>query len=135
MFKKPFTPRTTTALRSSSLRSLRKELATTYSLSPEIVLLLLPEGILVQKALTYLGEHVTLYLYGSNDGERGGKDRTMCFRKGKEMDGNTLFPSIYMLDLVPGMLVEGGAGSVITVEPVLERLTSGSGSFLLPACS
>ena len=137
MFKKPFTPRTTTVLRQSSLRSLRKELSTLYSLTPEIALLLLPEGVLVQKALTHLGEHVTLYLYGSDEEEssngerRLGKDRTMCFRKGKEGDGGRLIPSIHALDLVPAMLVEGGAGSVITVEPVLERLISGSGSSIL----
>ena len=138
MFKKPFTPRTTTPLRSSSLRSLRKELATEYSLSPEIVLLLLPEGVLIQKALTHLGEHVTLYIYGSEEEGttgKGGKERTICFRKGKESDGGKLLPSLYALDLVPGMLVDGGAGSVITVEPVLERLISGSCAFSLPPFS
>lgn len=139
MFKKPFTPRTTTVLRQSSLRTLRKELSTLYSLTPEVALLLLPEGVLVQKALTHLGDHVTLYLYGSDDeesganGERkGGKERTICWRKGKEGDGGLLVPSIYALDLVPAMLVEGGAGSVITVEPVLERLISGSGQSFSP---
>ncbi|GAA5891504.1 hypothetical protein JCM8208_007305 [Rhodotorula glutinis] len=116
MFKRPLTTKTSAPVRSSDVRRLRDELASTFSLSPSDAKLILPDGVLAAKAITHLDEPVTLYLApGSTD--------PRLFRPGKGLEGQ-LVPTCYALDVCPHLL------PVLETAPqVVEHLVSGSALF------
>lgn len=114
MFKRPLATKTSAPVRSSDVRRLRDELASTSGLSATDAKLILPDGVLAAKATTHLDEPCTLYLQpGSND--------PRLFRPGKGLEGQ-LVPTCYALDVCPTLL------PVLETAPqVVEHLVSGSG--------
>lgn len=129
MFKRPYTSKTTTPIRSSDLRKLRSELSELFLLSKDSLKLLLPDGSLSGKATTHLDEPVTIYYASPSGGENG---TTMTdprfFRIGKGNEG-LLVPTIYTFNLLMG---EGNTllPRLETAREVVENLTSGSGQSL-----
>ncbi|GAA5869539.1 hypothetical protein JCM8547_001518 [Rhodosporidiobolus lusitaniae] len=127
MFKRPHTSKTSAPVRSSDLRKLRDELASSFSssssppLSKDTLKLLLPDGTLTAKATTHLDEPVTLYFAPPAGGAEAD---CRAFRVGKGNDG-PLVPSCYTLDLVPELLPR-----LETAPMVVENLVSGSALFL-----
>ncbi|GAA5911314.1 Tma64p [Sporobolomyces salmoneus] len=128
MFKRPYTSKTTTPIRSSDLRKLRSELSELFLLSKDSLKLLLPDGSLSGKATTHLDEPVTIYYASPSGGENG---TTMTdprfFRIGKGNEG-LLVPTIYTFNLLMG---EGNTllPRLETAREVVENLTSGSALF------
>ncbi|SCZ94489.1 BZ3500_MvSof-1268-A1-R1_Chr12-2g03933 [Microbotryum saponariae] len=107
MFKRPFSSKTSTPIRSSDLRRLREELvqSTSFpksfffpSLDPAgwtsaLTKVALPDKTLICKAATHLDEPVTLYLSPAT-----GND-PLFFRPGKG-DDHDLVPTCYAIDLL-----------------------------------
>ncbi|KAM0747852.1 hypothetical protein T439DRAFT_328520 [Meredithblackwellia eburnea MCA 4105] len=117
MFKRPFTSKTTTPVRSSDLRKFRDEVVATFELSPSSVKTLLPDGTQTTKITTHLDEPCTLYSGPSSD--------PLFFRIGKGTDGPVV-PTLYAFDQYPGDLLP----VLVTAPQVVEHLVSGSALFL-----
>jgi len=121
MFKRPYSSKTVTPIRSSDLRKLRDELCDAFpsTLDKETAKQLL-DGALTAKATSHLDEPLSLVLVPS---KAGGEPDPRLFRVGKGNDGY-LVPTIYTLDLVPYLLPK-----LETAPAVVENLISGSGAF------
>ncbi|KDE03135.1 hypothetical protein MVLG_06358 [Microbotryum lychnidis-dioicae p1A1 Lamole] len=153
MFKRPFSSKTSTPVRSSDLRRLREELVQSTSIpksfffpsldpagwTSALAKVALPDKTLICKAATHLDEPVTLYLSPAT-----GND-PLFFRPGKG-DDHDLVPTCYAIDLLqqphnqtlqtlqrqnaiksPGRYV---LPTLVTADAVLDHLITGAALFL-----
>lgn len=119
MFKRPHTTKTSAPPKSSVGRKLRDQLLVNFPhLSPTQAKELLPEGFLVMKATSHLGEPVTIYLAADSG-------NPLFFRIGTSSatdQDDLLVPTCYAFDLVPDLLP-----ILITAPQVVPNLVSGAG--------
>ncbi|SCV73230.1 BQ2448_7155 [Microbotryum intermedium] len=151
MFKRPFSAKTSSPVRSSDLRRLRDELVQSSSSipasfffpslaptgwTPARARIAFPDKTLICKATTHLDEPVTLYLSPAT-----GND-PLFFRPGRGDDGHDLVPTCYAIDLVqqhhhhqtqaddaneqPVPVLP----TLVTADAVLDHLVTGAALFL-----
>ncbi|KAG8215235.1 hypothetical protein J3R82DRAFT_8781 [Butyriboletus roseoflavus] len=98
MFKKPLSNiKTSAPLRSSDRRKLKQRVIQTYGISPELGDLLVPNGLMSQKVVTYTNDRGVIYLSSEGD--------PLWFTIGNGADD--LIPTVYTLwkkyDLLPSI--------------------------------